>query len=147
MKGLIYHGMMVTIVLEPQTLVYGMWRKKYYVGCELIRSHCEKQKPRQLGSQLMLQLRDRLSTHFQVSNGAISAVGLRIAAPPQLFLEPRLFDLDNKKNICLLIMIKSHLKKVIDIISNVRKTKWSWAWHINGLKDDRWTSRVTTWRP
>ena len=37
--------------------------------------------------------------------------------------------------------------KVIDIISNVRKMKWSWAGHINRLKDDRWTTRVTTWRP
>ena len=27
------------------------------------------------------------------------------------------------------------------IISNVRKMKWSWAGHINCLKDDRWTSR------
>ena len=36
---------------------------------------------------------------------------------------------------------------VIDIISNVRKIKWSWAGHIKHLKDDRWTSRVTTWRP
>ena len=37
--------------------------------------------------------------------------------------------------------------KLIDIIYNVRKMKWSWAGHINRLKDDRWTSRVTTWRP
>ena len=36
---------------------------------------------------------------------------------------------------------------VIDIINTVRKMKWSWAGHINRLKDDRWTSRVTTWRP
>ena len=36
--------------------------------------------------------------------------------------------------------------KVISIISNVRKMKWSWAGHINRLKDDRWTSRVTTCR-
>ncbi len=34
-----------------------------------------------------------------------------------------------------------------DIISNVRKMKWSRAGHINRLKDDRWTSSVTTWRP
>ena len=34
-----------------------------------------------------------------------------------------------------------------DIIYTVRKMKWSWAGHINRLKDDRWTSRVTTWRP
>ena len=34
---------------------------------------------------------------------------------------------------------------VIDI-SNVRKIKWSWAGHINRLKDDRWTSCVTTWK-
>ena len=25
--------------------------------------------------------------------------------------------------------------------------KWSWTGHTNRLKDDRWTSRVTTWRP
>ena len=25
--------------------------------------------------------------------------------------------------------------------------KWSWAGHINRLKDDRWTSRVIAWRP
>ena len=37
--------------------------------------------------------------------------------------------------------------KVIDIMYTVRKMKWSWAGHINRLKDDRWTSRVTTWRP
>ena len=37
--------------------------------------------------------------------------------------------------------------KVIDIINTVRKMKWSWAGHINRLKDDRWTPRVTTWRP
>ena len=36
--------------------------------------------------------------------------------------------------------------KVIDIVNIVRKMKWSWAGHINRLKDDRWTSRVTTWR-
>ena len=36
--------------------------------------------------------------------------------------------------------------KVIDIISNVRQMKWSWAGHINRLKYDRWTTRVTTWR-
>ena len=37
--------------------------------------------------------------------------------------------------------------KVIDIINTVRKMKWSLAGHINRRKDDRWTSRVTTWRP
>ena len=37
--------------------------------------------------------------------------------------------------------------KLIDIIYTVRKMKWSWAGHFNRLKYDRWTSRVTTWRP
>ena len=37
--------------------------------------------------------------------------------------------------------------KVIDIINTVRQMKWSWAGHINRLKDDRWTTGVTTWRP
>ena len=29
-------------------------------------------------------------------------------------------------------------------VCNVRKVKWSWAGRINRLKDNRWTSRVTT---
>ena len=35
----------------------------------------------------------------------------------------------------------------IDIMYTVRKMKWSWAGNINRLKDNRWTSRVTTWIP
>ena len=37
--------------------------------------------------------------------------------------------------------------KLIDIISNMRKMKWSWTGYTNRLKDDQWTSPVTTWRP
>ena len=37
--------------------------------------------------------------------------------------------------------------KVIHIMYTVRKMILSWAGHINRLKDNRWTSRVTTWRP
>ena len=51
-------------------------------------------------------------------------------------------DKDRKTNIWV-----REKTKVIDIISNVNKMKWSWAGHINRLKDDRWTTRVTTWRP
>ena len=49
---------------------------------------------------------------------------------------------DRKNNIWV-----SGRTKVIDIINTVRKMKWTWAGHINRLKDDRWTSRVTTWIP
>ena len=37
--------------------------------------------------------------------------------------------------------------QVIDVMYAVRKVKWSWAGHVNRLKDNRWTSRATTWRP
>ena len=47
---------------------------------------------------------------------------------------------DRKTNIWV-----REMTKVIDIINTVRKMKWSWAGHSNRLKDDRWTSRVTTW--
>ena len=36
---------------------------------------------------------------------------------------------------------------LIDMIYTVRKMKWSWAGHVNRLNDNRWTSRVATWRP
>ena len=46
---------------------------------------------------------------------------------------------DRKTSICA-----RERTKVIEIISNVRKMKWSWAGHINCLKDDRWTSIVNS---
>ena len=49
---------------------------------------------------------------------------------------------DRRTSICV-----RERTKLIHIIYTVRKMKWSWAGHINRLKDDRWTSRVTTWRP
>ena len=39
------------------------------------------------------------------------------------------------------------MTKVINIISNVRKIKWSLAGHISRLKDDRCMLCVVTWRP
>ena len=36
--------------------------------------------------------------------------------------------------------------KVIDIVSNARKMKLSRAGRFNRLNNDRWASRVTTWR-
>ena len=37
--------------------------------------------------------------------------------------------------------------KVIDVIEQIRRQKWTWAGHISRLRDNRWTSRITTWRP
>ena len=36
---------------------------------------------------------------------------------------------------------------VTDVIKTTRTMKWSWAGHISRLKDDRWTKRITTWKP
>ena len=36
---------------------------------------------------------------------------------------------------------------VTDMIKTTRRMKWSWAGHISRLKDDRWTKRITTWKP
>ena len=41
-------------------------------------------------------------------------------------------------------MFTSH---VTHLYQTINKMKWSWAGHSSHLKDDRWTSRVTTWRP
>ncbi len=66
-------------------------------------------------------------------------------AAAQTKMERSMFNItykDRNINICV-----REMTKVIDIINTVRKMKWSWAGHINRLKDDRWTSRITTWRP
>lgn len=31
-------------------------------------------------------------------------------------------------------------------LSYAKKLKWKWAGHVARLKDERWTSRVTTWK-
>jgi len=34
-----------------------------------------------------------------------------------------------------------------DIMSTIKKLKWSWAGHIARMKDNRWTQRTTEWMP
>ena len=69
----------------------------------------------------------------------------KLAAAAQTKLDRSMLNItykDRKTNIWV-----RERTKGIDIINTVRKMKWSWAGHINRVKDDRWTSRVTTWRP
>ena len=37
--------------------------------------------------------------------------------------------------------------KVTDVIEQVRRRKWTWAGHVSRIRDNRWTLRVTTWKP
>ena len=37
--------------------------------------------------------------------------------------------------------------KVTDMIEQVRRRKWTWAGHVSRIRDNRWTSHMTTWRP
>ncbi len=37
--------------------------------------------------------------------------------------------------------------KVIDVIEQVRRRKWTWAEHVRRIRNNRWTLRVTTWKP
>ena len=36
--------------------------------------------------------------------------------------------------------------RMIDIVQYVTNTKWKWAGHITGMKDNRWTIRNTEWQ-
>ena len=37
--------------------------------------------------------------------------------------------------------------KVTDGIEQVRRRKWTWGGHVNIIRDNRWTLRITTWKP
>ena len=37
--------------------------------------------------------------------------------------------------------------KVTDVIEQVKRRKWTWAGHVSRLWDNRWTLRITTWKP
>ena len=37
--------------------------------------------------------------------------------------------------------------EVIDVIEHVRRRKWTWAGHVSRIRDNRWTLRISTWKP
>ena len=37
--------------------------------------------------------------------------------------------------------------KVTDVIEQVRSRKWTWAGHVSRIRDNRWTLRISTWKP
>ena len=37
--------------------------------------------------------------------------------------------------------------KVADIMHSIRRKKWRWAGHLARTSDNRWTKRVTEWKP
>ena len=36
---------------------------------------------------------------------------------------------------------------VTNVIEQVRRWKWTWAGHVTRIPDNRWTLRITTWKP
>ena len=49
---------------------------------------------------------------------------------------------DRKTNIWI-----SEKTKVTDVIEQVRRRKWTWAGHVSKIQDNRWTLRITNWKP
>ena len=47
-----------------------------------------------------------------------------------------------KTNICV-----REKTNVTDVIAQVRRLKWTWAGHVSRIRDNRWTLRITTWKP
>jgi len=37
--------------------------------------------------------------------------------------------------------------KIRDILEVINKAKWTWAGHVTRRKDNRWTTKLTTWQP
>ena len=37
--------------------------------------------------------------------------------------------------------------KVTDVIEQIRRRKRTWAGHVSRIRDNRWTRRITTWKP
>ena len=104
----------------------------------LHRQHCR------LPEETGVQLRVLPAMTYGAASGTLTKHAQNKLAPAQTKMVRSMLNItyrDRKTNIWV-----RERTKVMDIISNVRNMKWSWAGHINRLKDDRWTSRVTTWR-
>jgi hypothetical protein len=39
------------------------------------------------------------------------------------------------------------ISRLEDVLTHIRKMKWTWAGHISRYSDDRWTKRLTEWTP
>ena len=37
--------------------------------------------------------------------------------------------------------------KITDVNESARTRKWTWAGHASRIRENRWTSRITTWKP
>ena len=37
--------------------------------------------------------------------------------------------------------------KVTDVIEQVRRRTWTWTGRVSRIRDNRWTLRITTWKP
>ena len=85
------------------------------------------------------------SMTYGAETWALNKQAQNTLAAAQTKMERSMFNITYKdRNTNIWVRERSN---VIEKISNVRKIKWSWAGHINRPKDDRWTSRVITWRP
>ena len=39
------------------------------------------------------------------------------------------------------------ISQIEDILTRIKKLKWTWAGHVSRYSDDRWTKRLTEWTP
>ena len=78
----------------------------------------------------------------------ISSIDVDVQTLPDVFcMQTMLYDCQWSTYVFTFCLMQPVKKKNEKKKNTVRKMKWSWAGHINRLKDDRWTSRVTSWRP
>ena len=109
----------------------------------LQKQHCHL--PEETGVQLLCAASYDIKKNYGAETWTLTKQAHNKLAAAQTKMERSMLNItykDRKTNIWV-----RERTKVIDIINTVRKMKWSWAGHINRLKDDRWTSGVTTWRP
>ena len=44
-------------------------------------------------------------------------------------------------------MLVREKTKVTDVTEQVGRRKWTWAGHVSRIRYNRWTLRITTWKP
>ena len=110
-----------------------------------------------------------MTKHFEIDTKTMQITEARNAATTQIRQSKRSYEqkpacnIDKKRATARTKMERSmlnityHDRKtntwvraktgVTDVIKTTRRMKWSWAGHISRLKDDRWTKRITTWKP
>ena len=112
----------------------------YAKHCDIFKSNMPNCLKRKVFNSCVLP-----AMTYGAETWSLTKYAIKKLAAAQTNMERRMLNItyrDRKTN----VWVRTQTK-VTDVITTARRLKWSWAGHVSRLNDNRWTSRITHWRP